>query len=313
MSDIEKKTVAVCICTSGVRSSLIPCLLSLTQQVIPDTYQMVVVVVDNSVTGDVKSTIVSSGIFSEELIFCQESRAGIPLARNAALRMAVKLQAHYIAFIDDDEIAPQDWLTRLVCGIVSNGADVIVGGVGRSDSIEGAVKSAADYVSSEGLSDLPRVRTAVTSNVLLDARLVLAPLSLNFDENMYFGGSDREFFMRAILGGSIIVSAKNELVFEVWPAERREVKYLLMRWFRYGASFNYRYCKNLSPIKGYALVWLMFLYKMLGSPVKLLTLPIRSFWDKRPLRILAGMSVADIAYGLGCIAPFFSIRPNKYY
>ena len=163
------------------------------------------------------------------------------------------------------------------------------------------------------VSNLPSVKTAVTSNVLFDTRLVRPPLNLNFDEKMVFGGSDREFFMRAILADVKIVSAKKDVVFETWPAERRQIPYLLMRWLRYGVSFNYRYSKNLHPAKAYTLIWLMCFYKLLGSPIKLLTVPIRRIWDKRSYRRLIGMSVADAAYALGCIAPFVGIRLTKYY
>jgi succinoglycan biosynthesis protein ExoM len=313
MNDTEKKVAAVCVCTSGTRNSLYACLDSLNKQTLPDSFKMLIIVIDNSANGDVSSNKNLHNAFTNNMVFCHENRPGIPFARNAAIKKASQLKASYVAFIDDDEIAPENWLSRLIQGIISNDADVIVGGVGRSDTLEGAIQSAANHTIANQLSDLPIVKTAVTSNVLFDIRLVLPPLELDFDENMYFGGSDREFFMRAVINGCKIVSAEDELVFEVWPTERREIKYLLMRWFRYGVSFNHRYCKNFHPIKGYTLVWLMFLYKILGSPIKIATLPIRILWDKRPLRRLIGLPIADAAYGLGCIAPFLGIRPNKYY
>jgi len=312
--DQRIKTAAVCVCTSGARTALLnACLISLINQELPDDYSMLILIIDNSLEGDVKSKVKNAEIIDDKLLFCRESCQGIPFARNAAIREAVALNVDYIAFIDDDEIAPPNWLFRLISGINANEADVIVGEVSRCENQEEAVLAAYSYCATSELSNLPQVNTAVTSNVLFNAGLVKDPLNLDFDENMVFGGSDREFFMRAILAGSKIVSAKSEFVFETWPAERREIKYLLMRWLRYGVSFNYRYRKNLHPAKAYTLIWLMFFYKLLGAPVKLVMLPVRRIWDKRSIRRLIGVSVADIAYGLGCIAPLVGIQLNKYY
>ncbi|MES9898028.1 MAG: glycosyltransferase [Sedimenticola sp.] len=313
MIDQKIKTIAVCVCSSGVRISLKACLTSLFQQELPGSFKMLVVVIDNSTEGNMENMLKDSNFINEKLVFCRESHPGIPFARNAAVREANRLDVSYIAFIDDDEIAPPMWLSRLTQGLIANDADVIVGEVVRCDGLDETIESANNYSASSDLSVLPIVKTAVTSNVLFDSRLVNDPLNLDFDEDMVFGGSDREFFMRVILAGGHIVAAKDELVFETWPKKRRQIRYLLIRWFRYGVSFNYRYCKNYSPVKGYTLVWLMSFYKIFGSPVKLLAVPIRRIWDKRSIKRLIGTSVADIAYGLGCIAPFFGISLYKYY
>ena len=306
----EPESIAICVCSSGARESLKACLASLVQQQLSDSYSVLILVIDNSADGDISAAFEP---LSEGIKFCRESRQGIPFARNAALREAVALNASYIAFIDDDEIAPKNWLCRLLEGLKLNDADVIVGEVGRCESLEVAVDSAAEYKANSNLNDLTAVKTAVTSNVLFKTELVCAPLSIDFDENMVFGGSDREFFMRVALAGKKIVSAKDNVVFETWPQERREVAYLLMRWLRYGVSFNYRYSKNLNPGKAIALIWLMFFYKLLGAPIKLAVVPIRKIWDKRSLKKLIGMSVADVAYALGCISPYFGLSLKKYY
>ena len=309
----KHEVVTVCVCSSGVRESLYACLGALIKQELPTNYLMLVVVVDNSGDGNIKASVEGTGITDECIRYVRESRKGIPFARNAALREAINLKASHIAFIDDDEVAPANWLMRLNEGLMLNSADVIVGEVGRCESLEEAVKSATNYQALNNLNKLAKVKTAVTSNVLLKTELILPPLNINFDEKMVFGGSDREFFMRAVLAGKKIVSDKGSVVFETWPQSRRAVSYLLMRWLRYGVSFNYRYSKNLSPIKSHVLILLMFMYKLFGSPIKLAFAPIRKIWDKRSLKRLIGMSVADVAFAFGCIAPYFGVRLTKYY
>ena len=115
------------------------------------------------------------------------------------------------------------------------------------------------------------------------------------------------------MAGMRIVLGKRELVFETWPEERGKTRYILLRWFRYGLTFNYRYRKNHPSPKAECLILLMFLYKLLGSPIKFVFLPLRVIWDKRPLVRIAAMSVVDVALAMGLIAPFFGIKLNRYY
>jgi glycosyltransferase involved in cell wall biosynthesis len=238
---------------------------------------------------------------------------GIPIARNAALKLALKLNADWIAFIDDDEMAPSLWISRLFEAANSNAADVVEGGVVRIKTLQAAVEMARVHQSTASICNLPQVKTAVTSNVLFSTKLVIPPYNLTFDENMVFGGSDREFFMRAVIAGAKIISADKEPVYEMWPVERTTAYYTLTRWFRYGVSFNYRYRKNHTLIKGVSLILLMFLYKLAGAHVKLILLPFRLVKDKRAIYRTPATSVADIAYAFGCIAPFFGISLNRYY
>ena len=56
-------------------------------------------------------------------------KAGIPAARNAALEAAKSISPDWIAFIDDDEVAPRDWIARLHAVAVHYGADVTSGWV----------------------------------------------------------------------------------------------------------------------------------------------------------------------------------------
>jgi len=308
------RKLLICLCSSGVRESLQYCVESLRQQALPDGVDVSVLVVDNSRDALLRDFIKQQPEAGLPLIYAHEPHSGIPFARNCALREAQALAADWIAFIDDDEIAPRHWLVQLLACLNANQADVVVGEVGRCETLQMAVLSANDCQPQGPTEALPRVKTAVTSNVLLGSRLFSdSGMGLRFDEGMVFGGSDREFFMRAVQQGAQIVYAANELVYEAWPAERRKPIYLLMRWFRYGVSFNYRYRKNMAPAKGCTLILLMFLYKLLGAPIKLLLLPLRKIRDKRPLRRLVGTSLADVAYAFGCIAPFFGVTLSRYY
>lgn len=307
------KKLVICVCSTGDRETLVPCITSLRQQVVPAGYEIKIIVIDNS------PQALLDGYFSELLddglqVLCiHEPVAGIPFARNAALSACMETGADLIAFLDDDELAPRDWISRLLKCREMRSADVVVGGVQRAKTLEEAIELSRYFKSTADFMSMPVVRTAVTSSVLFDARFVRGPEGIRFDEKMVFGGSDREFFMRTVMRGAKIILAESELVFEVWPAERIKPIYILKRWFRYGVSFNYRYCKNYPVGKAYMLVWLMCFFKLISALIKGLLFPLRVFIDKRPIHRIASASVADLAYAAGCAAPFFGFKLGKYY
>jgi succinoglycan biosynthesis protein ExoM len=254
---------------------------SLEAQVCPQEVSLNIVLIDNSRHGAAEKFIKTDLKYS--LHYLHVPSPGIPIARNAALKQALALDADWIAFIDDDEMAPPLWISRMFESAKLNAADVVEGGVTRIKTLQSAVDMAQAYRSTASLSHLPRVKTAVTSNVLFSKKLAIPPYDLTFDENMVFGGSDREFFMRAVISGAKIVSADSEYVYEMWPEDRIKPSYAILRWFRYGVSFNYRYRKNYSFVKGLSFILLMFLYKLAGAPVKLFLLPLRLLGYKRAI------------------------------
>lgn len=307
------KKLIICVCSTGDRETLLPCINSLRQQEVPAGYEIKIMVIDNSPQALLNGYF--SGLADDGLqVLCiHEPVAGIPFARNAALKASMAAGADLIAFIDDDEIAPREWISRLIRCHETRSADVVVGGVQRAITVDEATDWVQRFQSVADFQAMPVVRTAVTSNVLFDTRFVRQPYDIKFDEKMVFGGSDREFFMRVYMAGAKIILAESELVIEVWPAERIKPIYILKRWFRYGVSFNYRYRKNHPYGKAVLLVWLMCFFKLFSALLKGILFPLRIFIDKRSIRRIASASLADAAYAAGCAAPFFGLKLGKYY
>ena len=90
-----------------------------------------VVVVDNSPEGSAAE--VTAALAREagpRLVYVHEPRPGVATARNAGLAAA---QADLIAFLDDDEEAPEGWLAALLGAHRDHAADVTFGRiVGRA-------------------------------------------------------------------------------------------------------------------------------------------------------------------------------------
>ena len=307
------KKLFICVCSTGDRETLAPCINSLRQQEVPVGYEIRILVIDNSAQALLDGYFFGLPSDGLQVLCIHEPTAGIPFARNAALKACIEADADLIAFIDDDELAPREWISRLIQCREMRSADVVVGGVQRAKTIDEAVELTRNFHSTADFLRMPVVKTAVTSCVLFDARFVCGADGIRFDEKMVFGGSDREFFMRAVMRGAKIILAEGEIVFEVWPAERIKPIYILKRWFRYGVSFNYRYRKNYPVGKAYVLVWLMCFFKLSSALIKGLLFPVRAIFDKRPIHRVASASVADLAYAAGCAAPFFGFKLGKYY
>jgi glycosyltransferase involved in cell wall biosynthesis len=98
---------------------------------------MELVVVDNSPEGSARAGV--EALRQEApfpLVFVHEPRPGVATARNSGLASA---SGALIAFLDDDEEAPPEWLAELVAVHLEHAADVTFG------AIQGAVPEQAGW------------------------------------------------------------------------------------------------------------------------------------------------------------------------
>jgi succinoglycan biosynthesis protein ExoM len=139
-------------------------------------------------------------------ICLSEPKRGIPFARNRILDEALSRNARYIAFIDDDEMATEDWLEQLYAVIRETGADAVQGPV-RYVPEAGCAAWMAEELAWRSRRMQKHKEASVrpklsTRNVIMSARLV-SGLGLRFDESFALsGGSDVDFFYRAHQKGS---------------------------------------------------------------------------------------------------------------
>lgn len=311
--EIGTPVVCCCLCTSGRSSSLMACLNSLiTQRFDPQRINLQLVVVENSPH---ELGLASNVPYWVTVI--HEPRLGIPFARNAALDAAGNMQADFVAFIDDDEIAPPDWIARLFEAIDGTNADVVQGSWVRVPETEMAISRARLWSHSEWMTPKCKwQKTAATNNVLFRSWIVEPPYSLRFDEGLcVIGGSDTEFFMRASDTGAGILRVSSPPVFEVWSAERESFKLKCMRAFRVGACTNYRYRKNRGRLLALAMLLVRSLWRTItgagrviaGSAVSLLPVKYRGAQKQ------IDRGIAAICFAAGCILPYMSLLPKRYY
>jgi glucosyl-dolichyl phosphate glucuronosyltransferase len=81
----------------------------LNQTLRPDEYE--ILIVDNASTGETGRMVREEFGEAGPLRYISEPRIGLPIARNSGIRHA---RGRYVAFIDDDATASEDWLENIV-------------------------------------------------------------------------------------------------------------------------------------------------------------------------------------------------------
>lgn len=231
--------VVVCICTYRRPVMLKSCLDSIANQVVPDAWDLSLVLVDNDPYSELVcglQKIAASYPFNIQY-FIEPSR-GIPFARNAACELALDSGADWIIFIDDDEEAEAGWLLAYDRALRKFDAKVLAGAV-RYISHDGA----EEFVRIDGkrLPGQPGfLESAATNNVMFSADILRPPISLRFDNFMALtGGSDTDFFLRYRQKGGDIVGVPDSVVIELVGEQRSTVRWKLARLYRSQSNRSY--------------------------------------------------------------------------
>jgi succinoglycan biosynthesis protein ExoM len=161
----------------------------------------------------------------------------ISLTRNRTVELA---SHEWLAFVDDDERAPEYWLERLLSAASTYQADGVLGPV---DPV--VPPDAPRWIRSGRFYDFPRMPTGsiVPPNRLRFGNLVLRAaavhaLPVKFDPAYGLtGGEDGDLLSRLVLQGTRIVWCDEALVHEPVERSRLRLGWLLRRSLRGGQDF----------------------------------------------------------------------------
>ncbi len=167
------------------------------------------------------------------VLVLHEPNPGVANARNAGLRAA---RGRFIAFLDDDEIAPLDWLTEMLRAQRELGADVVFGPVfTRLETVPGQHR---DYFEAFFARDPGHgqrlIDEAYGCGCSLIRRAVLpshAPFAARCNET---GGEDDVLFEALRARGCRFGWAPDGYVFETPEPSRVTLDYTLRRAFAFG-------------------------------------------------------------------------------
>lgn len=239
-------TIEVLICTFR-RSHLRRTLESLAAQVLPPEVSIAVIVADNDDTPSASDLVQDAlGSFPHPLRYIHAPARNISIARNACLEAA---QSAWVAFLDDDEVAPPDWIGSLWRTICSTRADAAFGPV-LANYPPGTPQwlLRLDFHSSRPVLRSGQVETGHTGNALLRWRG--APwMGLRFDvQRGVTGGEDTAFFFAARRMGARYVAAPEATVHEEVPPQRLTLGWLARRRYRMGQTYVSSSCSRIGRL-----------------------------------------------------------------
>ena len=218
----------VAVCASG-RTSLVETIEEISRQVNRSQHDCSLLIVANG-TGVAQFLLNLSHRESWDCAILDETSIGIPFARNAALRWAIRQGYSHLGFVDDDCVPEPFWLDTLISKFTE---DLEVDVVAGSWSIEPASPPSPFIPRDEWGNQWYRVKGrpvcdgedlphAYTRNVMFTLRSPRFSIAeFGFDESRAnLGGSDVKFFAELVSAGARILFAENASVKEIYSGER---------------------------------------------------------------------------------------------
>jgi succinoglycan biosynthesis protein ExoM len=266
--------ISVCIATYRRTERLAALLKDLTQQELPPSE---VVVVDNDAAGSARAVVeeLRRRGYPSPIVYSVQPERNISMTRNMTVHLS---QGEWLAFIDDDERAPRQWLKLLMEAAERYGADGVLA------PVEPQVPATAPaWIRRGKFYDWPHLPTGalLPANHLRFGNVLLrgAPLRAEpgpFDISYRLStGEDGDLLMRLIGKGAKVIWCDEAFVWEPVEAKRLSLRWLLQRSLSGGQHFarlcvSGRYGRVNAAVRGKLfLQWLAQLVIALGLAVLL--------------------------------------------
>lgn len=299
-------SVAVGVCTFQ-RPALSQTLRTLEGQVLPEGMALSIIVIDNDTTPSAHALVERfASLSGHEVIYRHAPARNISIARNAALDVADERGLRVFAFIDDDELAPADWIGSLVTRLAQGDADVVVGPIRAiyPDSAPRWMQRLRLHDTHPELGRDGRPIAGHSCNVIMD--LGAPSLSgLRFDLGRGIsGGEDTAFFKEAAEAGARLALAPRAQVEEPVTPARARFSWLLKRRFRMGQTHGSLLRKHSAPGGRLVTLPLAMAKVVYCASVAILTAP---FTARRNANLLRG------ALHFGTVAALIGVRDVTIY
>lgn len=201
-----------------------------------DDLALRLVVADNDDTDSARCIVEqAASALPFDRLYLHAPARNISIARNACLDAATAGGAHWIASIDDDEIADPDWLAELLAAVRTGDADCAIGKVVADypDGTPGWVRQ-LDHHSS--FPEREKIPTADSGNAILRWKDTPWQAQRYDPARGTVGGEDTEFFLRLGRMGMRRIAAPRARVSEAVPPARQTLDWLASRRFRMGRT-----------------------------------------------------------------------------
>lgn len=300
--NIPPQSVTVCLATFR-RETVEATIHSLAAQVLPKNVTLEVIVCDNDETPSARSRIQTlAAQVKVPIRYVHAPKRNISVARNAGLNAA---NGDWVAFIDDDEIAPKDWIATLYNCAITHGHDIVFGPA-YAHYPPGAPQwiSSIDYHSNIPHDRGGVVQTGHTCNALMRRTAPMIEGERFLLEKGRTGGEDTEFFFRLWKAGAKLGICREAEVHETVEPSRLSFKWLLKRKFRSGITYGKHALVKPGLMARLQLVILAFakiIYCGLRSAAAVFSQTSRNFWALRAI------------FHCGVASTGFKIREQELY
>jgi succinoglycan biosynthesis protein ExoM len=199
-----------------------------------------VVVVDNDAAGSARRIVDEIRDLGCPflLTYAIQPERSIPLTRNMTVNLAA---GEWLAFVDDDERAPREWLSRLLDCVLTYSADGVLA------PVEPRVPdSAPEWIRRGSFYDWPRIATGTQvprknlrfGNLMLRGSAVRS-LPGPFDPGFALSaGEDVDMLVRLVKQGAKVVWCDEAAVWEPVEPKRLSLSWLLLRGYSGGQAFG---------------------------------------------------------------------------
>ena len=224
-----------CAIASSGRQTLVRCLRSLAALDLPENVTFELIIADDSRDSRVPGLVEKAGQMPFPVRIVASNSGNVAIARNACLAAAT---GELVAFVDDDEWVPANWLQRLLAAMNDFEADCVFGPVhpvypeGTPDWIVRANPLHVDW-GKRG----HRVTIGRSGNTLF-RRAIAVDHNLRFDPLLgKTGGEDTSFFHAFGKAGGAMVVTDDAMVREDAPPARVNLAYFRHRALRTGQMY----------------------------------------------------------------------------
>ena len=283
---VVKPLVSIVIPTMYRPEALQTALNSAASQILQD-YDIEIIVADNSTDASARTQVEAFKAQTSHLVkYVSEPNPGVANVRNAALASA---KGEYIAFLDDDQEATADWLSKMLAQLKTDDTTAVFGHIkGRAATQikNGPAKLAFFSRLHNGQPSGKTLKFYGCGASVVDLKKI-APELIQFDSKRnQTGGEDDAFFGAIQQAGGSFSWSKEAIVYEDVPESRLKKRYICLRSFAYGQGPS-RLCLEKESFSPLGLVKWMTIGAMQMAvyfPLALLSLPFENAFHMKCLR-----------------------------
>jgi len=222
--------VAICVCTRKRPDGIITLLKSFESLHIPQDIFIEIIVVENDKEAFTEKHIKDFSSNSNlSIAYFLETKQGISNARNRAV--SESKGADYCCFVDDDQSVSPEWLFELFKCRDEFDSDGVWGP--NPPIYESKVKTYIEQFHTPEVYEYGTRVTQAYTNCLLIKKSWLDKFDGPFDLRLNFtGGEDCFLTAQIIKNGGVIRYTPYAKAFEIVPASRTTIRYILKRTFR---------------------------------------------------------------------------------